>query len=282
MRLVGTHAGAVVPVRFASPTGHARTVPFRVVGTVALPTGVGDGEVGLGTGAALTIDGYEQAACPPGTANVKCVASILANAAVLASATRGGSGHVAIEHIISTGQSYVGTPFTPTTLVKFGEPVDFPLILGVVLAIFGAATLTHLLIVSVGRRRREMGLLKALGFVSRQVGAKVYWQATTVTLVGLVVGVPVGIALGRVIWRAFALNVGVVPVPVSISGKSWAWARPSFSEPSCCPSARRSRRHGRDPPSCYGWSDAAGTGSTATAQNTTMQVSRSCRSGTLA
>ena len=98
--------------------------------------------------------------------------------------------------------------------MNFGEAVDFPLILGLILAIFGAATLTHLLIVSVGRRRREMGLLKALGFVSRQVGATVYWQATTVTLVGLVVGVPVGIALGRVIWRAFALNVGVVPDPL--------------------------------------------------------------------
>lgn len=121
---------------------------------------------------------------------------------------------MAIEHVISTGQSYVGTPITPTTLVNFGEAVDFPLILGLILAIFGAATLTHLLVVSVGRRRQEMGLLKALGFVSRQVGATVYWQATTITLVGLVVGVPVGIALGRVIWRAFALNVGVVPDPV--------------------------------------------------------------------
>jgi len=214
MRLIGTHAGAVVPVRFASPTGHARTVPFRVVGTAALPTGVGDGEVGLGTGALLTLGGYEQAACPHGPANEKCVGSILANTAVLASATQSGSGHVTIEHIISTGQNYVGTPFTPTTLVNFGEAVDFPLILGLVLAIFGAATLTHLLVVSVGRRRREMGLLKALGFVSRQVGATVYWQATTVTLIGLVVGVPVGVALGRVVWRAFALNVGVVPEPV--------------------------------------------------------------------
>jgi FtsX-like permease family len=211
MRLVGTHAGAVVPVRFTSPTGHARTFAFRVVGTAALPTGVGDGEVGLGTGALLTLGGYEQAACPHGPANKKCVGSILANTAVLASATQSGSGHVAIEHIISSGQNYVGTPFTPTTLVNFGEAVDFPLILGLILAIFGAATLTHLLVVSVGRRRREMGLLKAVGFVSRQVGATVYWQATTVTLVGLVVGVPVGIALGRVIWRAFALNVGVVP-----------------------------------------------------------------------
>ncbi len=214
MRLIDTQAGAVVRVRFASPTGRARTVPFRVVGTAALPTGVGDGEVGLGTGALLTLSGYEQAACPRGTANKKCVGSILANTAVLASATQSGSGRVAIDHITSTGQSYVGTPFTPTTLVNFGEAVDFPLILGLILALFGAATLTHLLVVSVGRRRREMGLLKALGFVSRQLGATVYWQAMTVTMVGLVVGVPVGIALGRVIWKAFALNVGVVPDPI--------------------------------------------------------------------
>ena len=213
MRLVGAHTGGVVPVRFTSPTGRARTVPFRVVGTAALPTGVGDGELGLGTGAVLTLGGYEQAVCPHGPVNKKCVGSILANTAVLASATSA-SGHVAIEHIISADGSYVGTPFTPTTLVNFGEAVDFPLILGLILAIFGAATLTHLLIVSVGQRRREMGLLKALGFVSRQVGATVYWQATTVTLVGLVVGVPVGIALGRIIWRAFALNVGVVPEAV--------------------------------------------------------------------
>jgi hypothetical protein len=214
MRLIGTHTGAAVPVRFASPTGHARTVPFRVVGTAALPTGVGDGEVGLGTGAVLTLGGYEHAVCPHGTAKEKCVGSILGNTAVLASATQGGPGHAAIERVISADQSYAATPITPTTLVNFGEAVDFPLILGVILAIFGAATLTHLLIVSVGRRRREMGLLKALGFVSRQVGATVYWQATTVTLVGLVVGVPLGVALGRVVWRAFALNVGVVPEPV--------------------------------------------------------------------
>ena len=184
MRLVGTSAGAVVPVRFGSPGGRARSVPFRVVGTAALPTDVGDGEVGLGTGAVLTLGGYEQAACPHGTAHAKCVGSILGNTAVLASAA-GGSGHAAIEHIISADQNYVETPLTPTTLVNFGEAVDFPLILGLILAIFGAATLAHLLIVSVGRRRREMGLLKALGFLSRQVGATVYWQATTVTLVGL-------------------------------------------------------------------------------------------------
>jgi ABC-type antimicrobial peptide transport system permease subunit len=101
-------------------------------------------------------------------------------------------------------------------LVNFGEAVNFPLIFGAVLILFGAATLTHFLVVSVVRRRREVGLLKALGFVRRQVVFSVSWQTTTVALVGIVVGVPAGIAVGRLVWRVFANNLGVVPVPVVI------------------------------------------------------------------
>jgi ABC-type antimicrobial peptide transport system permease subunit len=40
---------------------------------------------------------------------------------------------------------------------------------------------------------------------------------TTVGIVGIVVGVPVGIVLGRAIWQAFARNLGVLPVTV-VSG----------------------------------------------------------------
>jgi ABC-type antimicrobial peptide transport system permease subunit len=107
-------------------------------------------------------------------------------------------------------------PGPPTNLVNFGEAVNFPLIFGAVLILFGAATLTHFLVVSVVRRRREVGLLKALGFVRRQVAFSVSWQTTTVALVGIVVGVPAGIAVGRLVWRVFANNLGVVPVPVVI------------------------------------------------------------------
>ena len=38
------------------------------------------------------------------------------------------------------------------------------------------------------------------------------WQATTVALVGIVIGVPLGIIVGRVVWNAFATNLGAVPV----------------------------------------------------------------------
>jgi ABC-type antimicrobial peptide transport system permease subunit len=102
-------------------------------------------------------------------------------------------------------------PVAPTNLVNFGEAVNFPLILGIVLVLFGAATLLHVLVVSVARRRRELGLLKALGFVRHQAAAAVCWQATTVGVVGIVVGVPVGVALGHLVWNAFATNLGVVP-----------------------------------------------------------------------
>ena len=78
---------------------------------------------------------------------------------------------------------------------------------------FGAA-LTHLLVVSVSRRRREIGLLKVLGFVNGQVASAVVWQATTLALIGVVIGVPLGLVAGRAIWRALSNNLGVVPVSV--------------------------------------------------------------------
>jgi ABC-type antimicrobial peptide transport system permease subunit len=102
----------------------------------------------------------------------------------------------------------------PTALVNFGESVDFPLLFGVMLSLFSAATMVNLLLVSVARRRTETGLLKVLGFVRRQVGAVFCWQATAVALVGIAVGLPIGIAVGKVLWRAFAANFGVVPVAV--------------------------------------------------------------------
>jgi ABC-type antimicrobial peptide transport system permease subunit len=69
-------------------------------------------------------------------------------------------------------------------------------------------------VASAHRRRSESGLLQALGFVRRQLAAVVFWQAATVAVAGVAVGVPLGLAAGRLIWNAFARNLGVVPVTV--------------------------------------------------------------------
>jgi ABC-type antimicrobial peptide transport system permease subunit len=108
----------------------------------------------------------------------------------------------------------VSAPTVPTALVSFGESANFPLLVAVVVAVCGLATLAHLLAVSVSRRRKESGLLKSLGLIRGQLAAIVFWQAATVAVVGVAVGIPLGLAVGRVIWTTFAANLGVVPLAV--------------------------------------------------------------------
>lgn len=86
-------------------------------------------------------------------------------------------------------------------------------LLGVAVALSAVASLTIALTSAVRRRRREFALLKALGFTRRQLSATVVWQATSMTLVGLVIGVPLGVVLGRVLWNEFAGQLDVLAEP---------------------------------------------------------------------
>jgi ABC-type lipoprotein release transport system permease subunit len=214
MRQAGAHLGSVVRVTVSSPSGRRRTVPFRVVSQVSFPVLSG---LSLGTGSAFTSAGYENAACPPGPRQSACLRALSSErvaGGLLVSFVSGPAGQAAISHYLDTYQSVAALVIAPTALVNFGEAVNFPLIFGAMLAVFGAATLVHLLVVSVSRRRRETALLKALGFVNGQVAATVAWQATTVAIVGIVIGVPLGILIGRAMWSAFASNLGFVPVSI--------------------------------------------------------------------
>ena len=130
------------------------------------------------------------------------------------SSVPGPTGRAVLGRYARTYSDEVSYPAPPTNLVNFGDAVNFPLMFGLVLIVFGAATLVHLLVMSVARRRTEMGLLKALGFVRRQVALCVSWQTTTIALVGVIVGLPIGTAVGRLVWLAFAGNIGVLPVTV--------------------------------------------------------------------
>jgi hypothetical protein len=215
MHQLGARLGSIVNVTVALPSGGERTVKFRVVSRISFP--VLGGVVGLGRGAALTVAGYETAVCPAGASRPACLRALQSgpvSGGLLASVVAGPQGQAAVNYYLRTYRSITALPITPTSLVNFGEAVNFPVIFGGMLAVSGAATLVHLLVVSVSRRRREMGLLKALGFVNRQIVASVAWQATAMVGVGIVVGVPLGIVLGREVWSAFANNLGVVPVSV--------------------------------------------------------------------
>ncbi len=83
-------------------------------------------------------------------------------------------------------------------------------LLGAAIAVSALASLALALNAAVRRRRRELSLLKALGFTRRQVSATVAWQATSTIAVGLIIGVPIGVVLGRLTWKLFAGQLDVV------------------------------------------------------------------------
>lgn len=73
MRAIGTHVGSLIRLTPQATQGATKATAFRVVGTVALPTGIGADQAGMGTGGALTLAGYFAALCPPSARQVVCL-----------------------------------------------------------------------------------------------------------------------------------------------------------------------------------------------------------------
>jgi ABC-type lipoprotein release transport system permease subunit len=66
---------------------------------------------------------------------------------------------------------------------------------------------------SVSRKRRELALLRALGFTPNQVRATVGWHASTIAALALVVGIPVGVLAGRWLWHERTSSLGIEFLP---------------------------------------------------------------------
>lgn len=88
---------------------------------------------------------------------------------------------------------------------------SLPTMLAGVVALMAAAMLAHTLVSSIRRRRRDLAILKTLGFTRGQVSATVAWQASTLILVSLAIGVPLGLMTGRWAWNLFVDQLGAVP-----------------------------------------------------------------------
>jgi hypothetical protein len=106
----------------------------------------------------------------------------------------------------------------PAEIVNYRSMGAMPAVLAGGLAAGAMVGLGLTLVASVRRRRRDFALLKTLGFTRRQLAGAVAWQSSAIALVGLVIGVPAGIAFGRFLWLAFAHELSAVPAPVVPAG----------------------------------------------------------------
>lgn len=88
-------------------------------------------------------------------------------------------------------------------------------------AVIAAVGLVNLLTIGIVQRRRELGLLRALGLTSAQVRRVVLFEAAHVTVTALVFGLALGVAYG---WAAAQSLFGSIPIPPD-------WASPTFVPP---------------------------------------------------
>ena len=101
----------------------------------------------------------------------------------------------------------------PAEITNYQSMGTAPVILACALALGALSSLLLTLMSSVRRRRRDLALLKTLGFTRRQLSATVAWQSIAAITAGAIVGIPLGIALGRALWDLFARQISVVPEP---------------------------------------------------------------------
>ena len=102
----------------------------------------------------------------------------------------------------------------PAEIVNYRTMGAMPAFLAGGLAAGAVAGLGLTLVASVRRRRRDFALLKTLGFTRRQLAGTVAWQSSVIAAVGLLIGIPAGVAFGRWLWLAFANQLSAVPDPV--------------------------------------------------------------------
>ena len=209
LRSLGANLGDTVTV---SSTG--APVRMKVVGVPVFPD-VGFGP-GLGQGAGMSMEGLRR--FYPGEPNAIVFGTFAPGigtvdqqeAAVASFAGQMRDAHVEAQLVRIGAESSSNTP----NVSAAAKARNVPLVLSLLFALAAFGTLVHVLVTSIRRRRRDLAILKTIGFRRRQITATVAWQATTISVIALLIGVPVGVIVGRWAWVFYADRLGVVAEPV--------------------------------------------------------------------
>jgi hypothetical protein len=106
------------------------------------------------------------------------------------------------------GEDFAGSPAeTPPELSNLRRVRSLPIVLAVFLALLAFAALLHVLMTVARTRRGDFAVLRALGMTRRATRGVFNVQGTVIATIGLLFGIPLGVALGRTVWRLIAESV---------------------------------------------------------------------------
>jgi hypothetical protein len=179
------------------------TARFRVVGTAALPA---LDPQGLGHGALFSMSGVQRLNV---YASPDAVWVDLADGSDAGDLTDLLDGREPGESLLD-----LGGLLSPGDLAI--DSVDgAPLVIAGLLGVLAFGVLLHLLVTVGARHRRDLAILGALGCTRSQRRGAIRWHAVAVVAVTLALGIPLGVAFGRIVFHEYAARLGAVPEPVT-------------------------------------------------------------------
>jgi ABC-type antimicrobial peptide transport system permease subunit len=101
-------------------------------------------------------------------------------------------------------------PEPPVAIKNIMRIRAIPYVLTGLLALLAILTVGHVMITSVHNRRRDVAIVRALGADRGWITRALHWQATSFTVLPIVVGVPLGLVVGHLVFRAFADSIGTI------------------------------------------------------------------------
>ena len=167
---------------------------LRIVGTTLLQSRLSN-DLTLGVGALLTLEDLR-----------RLVPDAAPNGFLVAYAP-GADPEAAFQSLRRDFGRTVLRPIDNEEVENLARVRGLPFLLAGLLALLGVGTIGHTLVSSIRHRRRDLAVLKTLGFVRGQVRATVAWQATGFAVLAVVAGIPVGVAAGR--WAWILVNQGL-------------------------------------------------------------------------
>ena len=197
LQRLGRKVGDVVEVSAGD-----RRQRMRIVGTTLLASWLHN-DLTMGSGALLTLDGLRK---------------LLPNAGpsvFVVEYAPGADPKAGFQSLRRDFGRIVLRPRANEEVENLSRVRGLPFLLAGLLAVLGVGTVGHTLVTSVRYRRRDLAVLKTLGFVRGQVRSTVAWQATGFAALALAAGLPLGVAAGRWAWLLVNWDLHSLAGPVT-------------------------------------------------------------------
>ena len=190
------HTGATI--RIQGPSGAAT---FHVVGIGVVP-GIG-GIDGVGQGGVVTPAGFARV---NGASETNDAALLMRSDATTA-IDRSLAARIGSEAPQGSGESI------PPAISNVERVRRIPTALAVLLGVLALLSMVHALYMSTRSRRVDVAIMKSLGANRQWISRLMHSQATTLTLIPLLIGLPLGVVAGARLFRTFVDRIGAIPDP---------------------------------------------------------------------